>query len=97
VLPQGVSMSDVPVELTKLVTIDWVGGVEGISERLALEAGYQFVRIGTPPAAPIVVDVVAHARPVFELLQHVGLQMRGRGELVINPSARKVEVRYATR
>lgn len=97
VLPSGVRTSEVPPELAATRSVDWVGPIEQIGQNLAREAGYDFTRIGAPPAAPIIVDVRGENRPLVELMHSAGLQAKGRADLVVNPLTKTVKVVYAPR
>lgn len=95
-VPLAQRLDDVPPELRRTVTITWVGPVEPITKRMAERAGYRFTTLGSAPAVPIIVriDVVNH--PIIDVLRDIGLQMNGRGSVVLDGENRVVEVNYAS-
>lgn len=88
-------IENAPVELRRAITVNWVGPVEPIAEKLAGRAGYGFQAIGTPPPVPLVVSVDAENTPVIDILRSVGLQLGVRGDIRVDGRRRMVEVHYA--
>jgi len=91
----GFSLEGAPRELLRTVTIDWVGPIEPIAERLANRAGYDFNALGDLPPVPIIVTVHAVHRPVLEVLRDIGLQAGLRADLIVDAKRQAVEVTYA--
>ncbi len=88
------SVANAPAELRRLVTIDWVGPIAPIAERLAERAGYSFNTIGDAPTVPIVVTLRIQDRPLIDVLRDIGLQAGNRASLAVDANLRRVEVRY---
>ena len=61
-------------ELQRKVTVDLLGPLETVAERLADEAGYDFVVFGAKPPVPVLVEVDAKDEPLIFVLNNVGLQ-----------------------
>jgi defect-in-organelle-trafficking protein DotD len=87
---------NVPPELRRAMTINWVGPVEQLGRKLANRAGYDFITIGSPPPVPLVVSVNADNSPVIDIMRNVGLQMGQRADLKVNAGERVVEIHYAS-
>ncbi len=68
-------------ELQTRVTLDWLGPLERVAERLAAEIGYDFVVAGPRPPAPVMVSVDVEDEPVIFVLRDIGLQAGGRALL----------------
>lgn len=84
-----------PQELRRTVSVDWVGPIEPIAQRLADRAGYTFSVHGDTPPAPVVVSVQAKQKSVVEVLRDLGLQAGLRANVVVDPEQQIVELHYA--
>ena len=93
--PIAQRLDDVPAELKRTVTISWIGPVAPLTQKIAERANYNFVELGDKPPVPIVVNVDVVNTPLIDVLRNVGLQMNGRGSVVVDGSKRVVEVNYA--
>ena len=90
-------ISDVPAELRRSITVNWVGPIEPIAKTLADRAGYGFLVLGNEPAIPVVVSIDAENQRVVDVLRDVGLQLGMRGDVKVDAQARMVEIYYAPR
>ncbi len=88
-------ISDVPTELRRAISVNWVGPIEPIAKTLADRAGYGFLVLGNQPAVPVVVSVDAENTRVVDVLRDVGLQLGMRGDVKVDANARMVEIYYA--
>lgn len=88
-------IDNVPADLRRAITVNWVGPVEPIAEKLASRAGYAFQSIGTPPPVPLVVSVDAENMPVIDVMRSLGLQLGVRGDLRVDGRRRMVEIHYS--
>ena len=61
-------------ELQRKVTVDLVGPLETVAERLADEAGYDFVVVGARPPVPVMVEVDVKDEPLIFVLNDAGMQ-----------------------
>lgn len=88
-------IENAPIELRRAITVNWVGPVEPIAEKLANRAGYVFQVIGTPPPVPLVVSVDVENMPVIDVLRSLGLQLGVRADIRVDGRRQMVEVHYA--
>ncbi len=89
-------VENVPPELKRAVTVNWVGPVEQITKKMAERAGYQFMILGDQPPIPVVVSLDVENRPVLDVLRDLGLQMGRRANIRVDGSRRIVEIHYAS-
>ncbi|MEA1938878.1 MAG: DotD/TraH family lipoprotein [Pseudomonadota bacterium] len=89
-------VDEAPDELTRPVSITWVGPIEPVAKRLAERVGYGFNCIGATPTIPVVINIDALQVPVIEVLRDIGLQAGSRAELAVDAQNEMVEVRYVS-
>lgn len=78
---------------TDLVDISFVGPLNAAITTLAGVVGYEVLVIGRP-TQPVIVNATARRRAWSEVVQALQLQLGSRGELVVDVSKKRVEVRY---
>ena len=61
-------------ELQRKVTVNLLGPLETVAERLADEAGYDFVVFGAKPPGAVLVEVDAKDEPLIFVLNDAGMQ-----------------------
>ena len=83
---------EVPPALQRPVTIDWIGPVETLAERLAAYAGYRFRMAGLSPVRPTMVAIAAQDTPVIEVLRDAGLQAGDAATLTVDAEERSVRL-----
>lgn len=88
-------ISNVPTELARAITVNWVGPVEPIVKTLADRASYGFMAIGEQPPVPVVVSVNVENRPVIDVLRSIGLQLGQRADVRVDAVRRMIEIHYA--
>lgn len=88
-------IADVPHELARAITVNWVGPIEPIAKTLADRAGYGFLALGSKPSVPVVVSVDAENQRVVDVLRDIGLQLGMRGDVKVDATARMIEIYYA--
>lgn len=71
-------------ELQTRVTLDWLGPLERLAERLAEEIGYDFVVAGQGPPAPVMVEIEVKDGPAIFVLRDIGVQARDRAVLTVD-------------
>ena len=84
-----------PPELTRAMTITWVGPAEQLLHKLADRASYTFITVGDRPPSPLTVNVDAQNETVIDLLRSVGLQLGVRADVKVDSTRRMVELHYA--
>ncbi len=87
-------VADVPMELRRTITVNWVGPIEPIAKTLADRAGYSFLMLGNEPVIPVVVSIDAENTRVIDVLRNIGLQLGMRGNVNVDAKARSVEIHY---
>ncbi len=88
------AITNAPDELQQMVTVEWVGGAEALIRNLASRLNYDVVVIGGAPKVPVVVRVNQRDRTIIEALRTVGEQATEYLDLVVDPPARSMEIRY---
>lgn len=88
-------IANIPQELRRAVTVNWIGPAEIITKTLADRAGYSFLAIGNPPPVPIVVSVDVENMPLIDVLRDIGLQLGFRADVKVDGERRMVEIHYA--
>lgn len=78
-----------------LTSIDWSGPVEPLLKQIAAAANYRLLRLGTPPAIPVIVTVYQKNAMLGDVLRDVGYQCGRRATVVVYPDNRVIELRYA--
>lgn len=86
--------NNAPPELSRAVTVSWVGPVEPIAKAMAERAGYNFMPVGAPPPTPVVVSLDAENKPVIDVLRDIGVQLGMRGDIKVDGQQRVVELHY---
>ncbi|MDE0409553.1 MAG: DotD/TraH family lipoprotein [Alphaproteobacteria bacterium] len=93
--PSALSLADVPPELRRPVTLDWIGPVETLAETLAQYAGYRFAMAGPSPVRPAMVAVWAEDVSLIEVLRDAGLQAGSAATLVVDAGRRTVRLDWS--
>ncbi len=88
-------VSDVPQELRRTITVNWVGPIGPIAKTLADRAGYGFLVLGNEPTIPVVVSIDAENMRVVDVLRDIGLQLGMRGDVKVDARSRMVEIYYS--
>lgn len=66
-------------------TLEWSGPIEPLARFLAKNAGYGFETLGTQPATPVIVTIVAEQpTPLGFLLRDAGFQAGARAGVVLH-------------
>lgn len=84
-----------PPELTRAMTITWIGPVEQLLKKLADRASYTYIAVGDKPPSPLVVSIDVENKPVIDILRDAGLQLGVRGDVKVDSTRRMVELHYA--
>lgn len=88
-------MQNVPAQLSRAVTINWIGPADQITQMLAGRASYRFETLGSKPSTPLVVNIDVTNKPIIEVLRSVGLQLGARANLRVDSTRQLVELQYA--
>ena len=76
--------------------LDWSGPIEPLLKEVARLTHYKVKVLGNAPAIPIIVSITADGRVMADILKDAGLQAGKRANLVVYPSSKIIELRYAT-
>ncbi len=87
-------VANVPAELRRTITVNWVGPIEPIAKTLADRAGYSFLMLGNEPAIPVVVSIDVENTRVIDVLRNIGLQLGMRGDVNVDAQSHMVEIHY---
>ena len=82
----------VPPELLRRISLDWIGPLDILADRLAREAGYSFNAAGTPPVRPRIVEVRVSAKPLILVLRDAGIQAGSAANLAVDPDRRQIRL-----
>ncbi|MGH1399564.1 MAG: DotD/TraH family lipoprotein [Alphaproteobacteria bacterium] len=88
-------ISNAPLELSRPVSVNWVGPADQITAMLAQRADYVFEAVGQAPAVPVVVSIDAEDKPVIEVLRSIGLQLGKRADVRVDANKKRIELHYA--
>jgi defect in organelle trafficking protein DotD len=76
-------------------SIDWYGPIEPLVKRIATATQYKLRVIGVQPAIPIIVSITATDTPLGDILRDAAYQAHDKGTVIVFPSTRTIELRYA--
>lgn len=79
----------------ELASIDWSGPIEPLLERIGQMTRYRVKVLGPIPTIPLIVSISCRERLVADILKDAGLQAGRRANLVVYPTSRIIELRYA--
>ena len=77
------------------VSINWYGPVGPLVAKISELTHYNLRVLGTPPAIPIVVTISEKDIPIGTILQNAGYQSGKRADIIVYPSTKVIELRYA--
>lgn len=78
-----------------LASLDWSGPIEPLLEKIAEMTRYRVKVLGPIPPIPLIVTISSRERVVADILKDAGLQAGKRANLVVYPTSRIIELRYA--
>lgn len=88
-------VDQVPLELRRPISVNWVGPVEALTKTLADRASYSYVTLGSSPPVPLVVSIDAENTPLLDVLRSVGLQLGFQADLKVDAHSKTIEIHYA--
>ena len=92
--PVDEDLGNVPPDLRRLVTVEWSGPAPEAAKRVAEIVGWEFRVVGNAPASGAMVDINIRERPAAKALEDIGLQAQPFGQIVADPTVRRIEFRY---
>lgn len=75
-------------------SIDWIGPVEPLVEKIAKASNYRLRVLGPKPPIPALVQVSKQNVALMDILRDVTFQVQKKADIVIYPSNRVIELRY---
>lgn len=87
-------MTDLPPELKRGITVNWVGPVENILQSVSDRASYRFVTLGEAPINDLVISLDVENRSIFDVFRSIGLQLGTRADVRIDAQSKIVELKY---
>ncbi len=82
--------------MSQPVNLDWSGPIAPLLQKIADLGHYQFKVLGIEPPLPILVSVTAKGIPLAQVLKDADLQVGKRADIMVYPSNRVIELRYAS-
>jgi defect-in-organelle-trafficking protein DotD len=79
----------------ELASLDWSGPIEPLLERVGKMSNYRVKVLGPIPSIPLIITLSARERMIADILKDAGLQAGKRANLVVYPTSRIIELRYA--
>jgi defect-in-organelle-trafficking protein DotD len=89
-------LDDVPMELKRAVSIEWVGPAEEVLLQMANRASYSFDVIGEGPSNPLIVTLNVENTPIIDVLRSIGYQVGTQGDVSVDAVQKRVELRYTS-
>ena len=80
--------------LRQPLSIDWSGPAEPLLAEIALRTHYRLKIMGNPPAIPMLVSINVRQVPAQDVLQNIRSQIYERGDLLLFPEQRVMELHY---
>ena len=92
--PTPLDESDLPPELQRNMSLNWVGPAEQVLTKLAEFIEYQLLVVGNPPAITSVIHLNFTNIAVVKIIEQVGLQSYPVAEVTLDPNIKRIEYRY---
>lgn len=92
-LPQPIAPES--IGMAQPTTVEWNGPVGPLVAKIAQIAHYKVHVLGTVPAIPPLVSISAKDTPLADILRDVGFQCGSKVNIVVYPSSKIIELRYA--
>lgn len=94
----GVHLSIPPnpakIGMAGTASVDWIGPVEPLVEKIARASHYQLRVLGPKPPIPALVQVSKQNATLLDLIRDVTFQVQKKADIVIYPNKRVIELRY---
>jgi defect-in-organelle-trafficking protein DotD len=95
----AVKLPDLPnatkIGLGKLASVDWTGPVEPLIKNIANVSNYKIRIIGKIPPLPVLVSITKQNTALAVILRDAAFQCGSKVDIVIYPTSKVIELRYA--
>lgn len=95
----AVRLPDLPnaakIGLGKLASVDWTGPVEPLIKNIASVSNYKVRILGKLPPLPVLVSITKQNTAMAVILRDAAFQCGNKVDIVIYPTSRVIELRYA--
>lgn len=96
----AVKLPDLPdaekIGLGKMASVDWTGPIEPLIKNIAGVSGYKVRFIGKTPPIPILVSINKQNAPLAVILRDAAFQCGNKVNIVLYPTNKVIEARYAS-
>ena len=75
-------------------SIDWVGPIEELLQRIATASHYRLRVLGQKPAVPILINTNHKEQSLAEILRNIDYQAGNRASIHVYPKTQVIELRY---
>jgi len=75
-------------------SIDWVGPIEELLQRVSHAARYRLRVLGHPPTVPILINMNVKDQSLAEILRNIDYQAGNRASIHVYPKNQVIELRY---
>jgi defect-in-organelle-trafficking protein DotD len=75
-------------------SIDWVGPIEELLQRVAHAARYRLRVLGHPPTVPLLINMNVKDQSLAEILRNIDYQAGNRANIHVYPKNQVIELRY---
>jgi defect in organelle trafficking protein DotD len=83
------------IGLGKLASVDWTGPVEPLIKNIASVSNYKIRVIGRVPPLPVLVSITKQNAALAVILRDAAFQCGSKVDIVIYPTSKIIELRYA--
>lgn len=87
-------MSQLPAELLRPTTVEWMGPALDLTHELARNIGYEFAVMGQLPPVDVMVSVSAVDEPAVKVFENIGYQVAEFATVYLDPNTKRVEFRF---
>ena len=76
------------------VSLEWVGPIEPLINRLASKTSYTVHYLGSQPPMPVIVSISAHNQSMASILRNAKYQAQKFADIAVYPTTKIIELRY---
>jgi len=80
--------------MANLASVDWIGPVEPLLQKIAAVTHYRLRVIGRSPPVPVIVTIDVNDKPIADILRNATYQAAKRANVLVYPRTKVIELRY---